>query len=122
MLLCVFHKLTVGFAVIGVINGIFVQETLKAAASDDNIMVRQKQKADEIHRKKMTSLFESLDKSRDGLPEWTEFKQTVSSQLSRPGSRRWVLIQMIYGHSSSSLMWMVTDKLRLKSSSKARGN
>ena len=88
MLLCVFHKLTVGFAVIGVINGIFVQETFKAAASDDNIRVRQKQKADEIHRKKMTSLFESLDKSRDGSPEWTEFKQTVSSQLSRPGSRR----------------------------------
>merc|ERR1712176_988638 len=32
------HKLTIGFAVIGVINGVFMHETFKVASSDDRTM------------------------------------------------------------------------------------
>lgn len=55
--LFVLHKIVVGFAVVGVINGVFMQETFKAAASDDRIMVRQKRRAGQAFRKKMQRLF-----------------------------------------------------------------
>lgn len=31
---CLFHKLTMGFAVVGVINGVLMQETFKAKSRD----------------------------------------------------------------------------------------
>mmetsp|Transcript_51453 Transcript_51453/g.95191 ORF Transcript_51453/g.95191 Transcript_51453/m.95191 type:complete len:595 (-) Transcript_51453:37-1821(-) len=68
------HKLTVGFAVIGVINGVFMQETFKVAATDDTIMVRQKQKAVNMHRKKMKLLFETADETGDGQLSLEEFR------------------------------------------------
>ena len=40
MLLCILHKLVIGFAVVGVINGVFIQETFKVASSDNQIMMR----------------------------------------------------------------------------------
>ena len=36
------YKLIVGFAAVGIINGVFMQETFKVAASDDKLMMRQK--------------------------------------------------------------------------------
>merc|ERR1712232_1273704 len=61
MVFGVLHKLAIGFAVIGVINGVIMQETFKAAATDNVIMVRQKKKAGQIGKAKMTALFHALD-------------------------------------------------------------
>ena len=36
------YKLVVGFAAVGIINAVFIQETFKVAASDDTVMMRQK--------------------------------------------------------------------------------
>jgi len=74
MLLCVVHKLTIGFAVIGVINGVIMQETFKVAATDDMIMVRQKTAAQNRFREKMTSLFSALDHDGDGAVDFDEFE------------------------------------------------
>merc|ERR1719456_1865831 len=74
MLVCVVHKLTVGFAVIGVINGVILQETFKVASTDNVIMVRQKQRAQKNMRQKMEALFNTLDVSRDGTLAFEEFK------------------------------------------------
>jgi hypothetical protein len=73
MLLCVAHKLTIGFAVVGVINGVFMQETFKVASSDDVIMVRQKEKAAQKHHRNMKDLFNALDGSGDGHVNLKEF-------------------------------------------------
>jgi hypothetical protein len=74
MLICIVHKLTIGFAVIGVINGVIMQETFKVAATDDTLMVRQKRRAGEMMRKKMSALFEALDHSQDGALTFDEFE------------------------------------------------
>merc|ERR1740130_851063 len=63
MLFCLIHKMTIGFAVIGVINGVIMQETFKVASTDDIIMVRQKQRAVALLRMKMSMLFDSIDES-----------------------------------------------------------
>jgi len=72
-MLCLAHKLTIGFAVVGVINGVILQETFKAAANDDVIMVRQKRRAEKILYKKMQSLMAALDHSDDGQLDYNEF-------------------------------------------------
>ena len=41
---------TGGFALIGVINGVFLQETMKAASTDDDLMVRRKKQQATLHQ------------------------------------------------------------------------
>eukprot|EP00421_Protoceratium_reticulatum_P011283 CAMPEP_0168398948 /NCGR_PEP_ID=MMETSP0228-20121227/21841_1 /TAXON_ID=133427 /ORGANISM="Protoceratium reticulatum, Strain CCCM 535 (=CCMP 1889)" /LENGTH=485 /DNA_ID=CAMNT_0008412465 /DNA_START=45 /DNA_END=1502 /DNA_ORIENTATION=+ len=78
MLFSVLHKLTIGFAIVGVVNGVFMQETFKVAATDDTIMLRQKETAARIHRRKMKLLFEHADTSGDGQLTLDEFHEVVS--------------------------------------------
>jgi len=79
MVLCLVHKLTVGFAVLGVINGVFIQETFRVATQDDFIMVHQKEAATRIHLNKMSRLFRAGDVSDDGLLDKAEFMQLVKN-------------------------------------------
>mmetsp|Transcript_65275 Transcript_65275/g.155978 ORF Transcript_65275/g.155978 Transcript_65275/m.155978 type:complete len:808 (+) Transcript_65275:158-2581(+) len=74
------HKLTIGFAVVGVINGVFMQETFKVASTDDSIMLRQKQTAIRMHEKKMKHLFDHLDESADGYLDMEEFKEVANDK------------------------------------------
>jgi len=73
MVLCLLHKLTVGFAVIGIINGVFIQETFRVAAQDDFIMMHQKESAARTHMVKMERLFKAGDASGDGYLDIEEF-------------------------------------------------
>jgi Ca2+-binding EF-hand superfamily protein len=68
------HKLTIGFAVVGVINGVLMKETFRVAETDAIVMVRQKAKATELHRKNMLNLFHALDSSGDGKVSRREFQ------------------------------------------------
>eukprot|EP00928_Gymnodinium_smaydae_P072304 TRINITY_DN55685_c0_g2_i1.p1 TRINITY_DN55685_c0_g2~~TRINITY_DN55685_c0_g2_i1.p1 ORF type:complete len:528 (-),score=45.95 TRINITY_DN55685_c0_g2_i1:10-1593(-) len=67
------HKLVIGFAVIGVINAIILQETMKVAATDDTIMFRQKKRQSTRMRKKLQIMFNALDKDGDGALSLPEF-------------------------------------------------
>lgn len=78
MLFSVIHKLVVGFAMVGVINGIFMQETFKVVATDDNIMVRQKQMQSVKFREKMRRLFRLSNRSGDGKLSLAEFKEVLT--------------------------------------------
>merc|ERR1719172_428822 len=44
MFFAVCHKLTIGLAVVGVINGVFMQETFKIASSGDGNIMREKER------------------------------------------------------------------------------
>lgn len=73
MLLCLIHKLTIGLAVVGVMNGVMLQETFKVASTDDLIMVRQKKRAAFVFQTKMKRLFAALDSDNDGFLDYDEF-------------------------------------------------
>eukprot|EP00931_Biecheleriopsis_adriatica_P064375 TRINITY_DN39166_c0_g1_i2.p1 TRINITY_DN39166_c0_g1~~TRINITY_DN39166_c0_g1_i2.p1 ORF type:complete len:635 (+),score=100.12 TRINITY_DN39166_c0_g1_i2:280-1905(+) len=83
------HKLFIGFAVIGVVNGVFMQETFKVAASDDQIMMRQTERRRLTHLRKMTDLFEIADSSGDGLLDLPEFCEI----LKNPKVKTWLAAQ-----------------------------
>jgi len=85
MMLAVIFKLSMGFAVIGVVNGIFMQETM-TAAFDDQIMIRRHERSRHFHDKKMHQLFEKLDKDGSGQLDCTE----VVTALKDKSVREWL--------------------------------
>lgn len=89
------HKVTIGFAVIGVINGVFMQETFKVAGSDDKIMMRQRERERRLHTKKMKVLFEHADESGDGVLDIDEFRQVMKNQ----SVRTWLAAQDLHMNS-----------------------
>lgn len=89
VLFSLMHKLTIGFAVVGIINGVFMQETFKAAASDDVIMMRQAEKKRNLHMKKMVRLFQHADTSGDGNLGRSEFRGVMNNA----GVQSWLLAQ-----------------------------
>lgn len=78
MLFSMFHKVTVGFAVISIINGIFIQETFKVASLDDNVLVWQKSMARKMHAHKMRSFVNMADTSGTGRIDMDEFQATLA--------------------------------------------
>eukprot|EP00930_Biecheleria_cincta_P032148 TRINITY_DN22308_c0_g1_i1.p1 TRINITY_DN22308_c0_g1~~TRINITY_DN22308_c0_g1_i1.p1 ORF type:complete len:560 (-),score=105.72 TRINITY_DN22308_c0_g1_i1:34-1680(-) len=79
---CVFaiaHKVLIGFSVIGVVNGVFMQETFKVANNDDAIMMRTTEKNRRNHVHKMSALFQLADSSGDGFLSRAEFIRTVNT-------------------------------------------
>jgi len=73
MLFCLIHKLAIGFAIVGVINGVILQETFRVASNDDAIMVRQHQRQAARIENKMMKLLNALDVDRDGTVGIEEF-------------------------------------------------
>lgn len=69
------HKVSLGFACVGVVNGVFMQETFKVAQSDDAMLMRGAENRRKMHVKKMTEFLTYTDDSGDGKisnSEWTE--------------------------------------------------
>lgn len=75
MLFGVLHKLTIGFAVVSVVNGVFMQETFNVAASDDRVMIQKRKRIFQLHRLKMERFFHLADKSSDGAIDIDEFRE-----------------------------------------------
>eukprot|EP00929_Paragymnodinium_shiwhaense_P016262 TRINITY_DN12451_c0_g3_i2.p1 TRINITY_DN12451_c0_g3~~TRINITY_DN12451_c0_g3_i2.p1 ORF type:complete len:669 (-),score=116.82 TRINITY_DN12451_c0_g3_i2:19-1908(-) len=76
-----FHKCVVGFAVVNVINGVFLQKTFAVAAADDHIMISRKARAEKVHAVKMKQLFETADLDRDNLLDRNEFRNAMKDPV-----------------------------------------
>merc|ERR1712137_612395 len=74
------HKLVVGFAVIRIISGVFLHETFKAAATDDDLMLMQKKRLMQKHARKMKRFMSKADVSGDGGLSRDEFKGILKSE------------------------------------------
>merc|ERR1712194_173914 len=81
------HKISIGFAGVAIINGVFIQETFKVASSDDVLMVRQRERANRLHAQKMKRLFHEADVvDVDGLIS----KEEWVSLLLDPQVKNWL--------------------------------
>jgi len=78
MLFSLAHKLVIGFSVVAVITGVFIQETFKVATTDDKIMVMSKERASKTHKAKMDALFNYADEDGDGYLDPSEYEQVLS--------------------------------------------
>merc|ERR1712032_1485843 len=57
------YFLVMSVAVLGVVQGVFTQETFQAAEEDDTLMLRRKNVQHEVHKRKMMFLFEKMTRS-----------------------------------------------------------
>merc|ERR1712039_195914 len=60
------YRAVVGEAVVKVIAGVFLYETFKAASSDDELMIMQKERQLNKYMGKILRLFNELDENGDG--------------------------------------------------------
>jgi len=98
------YRFVIGFAVVKVITGVFLHETFKVAASDDNLMVLQKRRQTAKLRKKMSSFLEHADISGDHKIQKDEFMEILEDKWVRT----W-LSSMDLEVSDGELLFELTD-------------
>lgn len=104
-LFTVIFKLCIGFGVLGVVNGVFTQETFKVAAADNRIMMRQKEREVKHHTKKMKQLFSAADESGDGILDSEEFYAV----MTHPETKLWLSAQDISFRDPHVLFDLIED-------------
>jgi len=67
------------FAVLNVVNAVFVQQTMKTASSDEELAFKQKEKDAQMYVRKVRKLFQTIDDSGDGAINLEEFAKLVQS-------------------------------------------
>jgi len=68
------YKCSIGLAVVQVILSVFIQQTFKVAAQDENIMINERKAQGAAIVRNLEHLFDVLDKSGDGLIDRVEFE------------------------------------------------
>merc|ERR1712228_842131 len=81
-----------------------MQETMNVAASDDQLMMRQRERAARLHTKKMEALFAAADESGDGFLDYDEFMAI----LTKPEVKSWLAAQQL-DVSDAELMFVLMD-------------
>jgi voltage-gated sodium channel len=84
-----FYRCFVGFAILSVIQAVFIQQTMKSAQLDDDFVVQEKNRERESYAGKLAKIFRRLDTSGDGLVTWDEFESLLSD------SRMQLLLQSL---------------------------
>lgn len=69
------------FAAIRVIQAVFIAETNRVVAADDQINIRRKQKEAQVYLDKLNMMFEELDSSGDGFLQRNELQELVDDRL-----------------------------------------
>jgi len=106
MILSLLHKVTMGFAVVGVINGIFIKETFKVAACDDTLMLLDRQRCDDIHKRKMQLFFDAADTDHAGSVDLEEFRAI----MQKAPVRTWLSAQEVDATDSDKLFTLLCPK------------
>lgn len=73
------YRCVLGFAVLNVVNAVFVQQTMKTASSDEELAFKQKEKDIAAYARKVRRLFQTMDDSNDGAISLEEFSKLVTS-------------------------------------------
>lgn len=108
---------------LNVVNAVFVQSTMKVAQADEEFIVKEKKKAEEAYRQKVTTLFRQVDTSGDGKIDVHEFKRLLKapklqawlSQLEIETTDLWGLFKMLdQGEGEISLKDFEDGTMRIK--------
>lgn len=104
-LYAVMHKVVIGFATVGVIGAVFIQETFKVAQMDDSLMVRQLVQREKTHAHKMRRLFSEIDKDGSGEIDKDEWMSVCKDEWVHT----WIRAQEIRAQDASSLFEMLDN-------------
>eukprot|EP00931_Biecheleriopsis_adriatica_P056222 TRINITY_DN33306_c0_g1_i1.p1 TRINITY_DN33306_c0_g1~~TRINITY_DN33306_c0_g1_i1.p1 ORF type:complete len:230 (-),score=33.36 TRINITY_DN33306_c0_g1_i1:28-717(-) len=101
----IIYRCVFGFAVLNVVNGVFVQQTMKVAHDDHEHLLLQKQKQAEAYCVKLREFFRTLDTSGDGLVNWSEFQVLLTDTKLKA----WMSTLELEPHDLVHLFHMIDD-------------
>jgi len=93
------------FAVVKVITAVFVSETMRCAASDDELAMQKKQKGTEAHCKKIGEVFRELDRTGSGFLCWEDFSELLADDMLKT----WLSSMDIDTHDLSHLFKVLSN-------------
>eukprot|EP00438_Fugacium_kawagutii_P035598 Skav224938 [mRNA] locus=scaffold2105:176388:177164:- [translate_table: standard] len=99
------YRCLVGFAILNVVSAVFLQQTMKVAAADQEVALQQRQMAAEEYTKKLEAFFKRLDKSGDGVLTWKEFSAVLKSRKLQ----NWLATLELESHDLVNLFTMIDD-------------
>jgi len=105
IVITIFHKLVIGFAVVGVINGVFMQETFEVAHHDDEIMLRRGRHAALVHAEKMRRLVATTDNTGNSELDRAAFRGIFDD----PGLKAWLATMDLVPLQPDVLFEMMAD-------------
>lgn len=73
------YRCVLGFAVLNVVNAVFVQQTMKTASSDEELAFKQKERDVAMYTRKVKKLFDTMDDEGDGALSLEEFTKLAQS-------------------------------------------
>lgn len=71
------YRCVCGFAVLMVVQAVFIQQTMKTTQLDDHHLAKQKQRSKQRFIRRVEQMFKQLDKSGDGFISWQEFDNAL---------------------------------------------
>jgi len=72
------YRCLVGFAMLSVIQAVFIQQTMKQAQLDDDFVIQQRNREKQVYTDKLNRIFKKLDTSGDGHVCWQEFETLLT--------------------------------------------
>eukprot|EP00747_Dinoflagellata_sp_TGD_P089293 gnl/TRDRNA2_/TRDRNA2_164269_c0_seq3.p1 gnl/TRDRNA2_/TRDRNA2_164269_c0~~gnl/TRDRNA2_/TRDRNA2_164269_c0_seq3.p1 ORF type:complete len:714 (+),score=113.62 gnl/TRDRNA2_/TRDRNA2_164269_c0_seq3:70-2211(+) len=101
----VLYNVIISFAVLRVIGAIFLNETIRAANNDAEMMVMNKLKEKEIFTEKLRAFFKAADTSGDGLMDADEFQ----AMLDDPHVITWLQVVELEIYEVMALFRLLDD-------------
>lgn len=74
------YRCLAGFAVLNVINAVFIQQTMKVAQQDHEIKIMQRQKLQDQNQREIEDFFDELDHNGDGQLSREEFNALLTDK------------------------------------------
>lgn len=99
------YRCVLGFAVLNVLNAVFVQKSLAIATHDEELAFREKRENEILYARKVKKLFKSIDTSGDGAITFAEFSKLVNS----PKLKFWMSQLELEYHDLLSLFEFLDD-------------
>ncbi|CAE7469293.1 NaCP60E [Symbiodinium sp. CCMP2592] len=97
------YRCVVGFALLNVVNSVFVSQTLKIADSDEEYLIKVRARNEAQYRKKLHALFLAADTTDDGFLTIEEFMQL----LENPQLQLWLSQLQLEYHDLVELFGMI---------------
>lgn len=99
------YKLLGGFAIVAVINGVFMHETFNVANSDPALMVIKEKRKKEVHLATMERLFSAADRQGRGALSFSDFR----ALLADPFVQDWLSSYELSTGDVEKLFYMMDD-------------
>jgi len=97
------YRCCLGYAVLNVISAVFIQQTLRVAQNDKDIMIMQRKRAQEDYARKLRALFSYVDSSGDGRVSWDEFNILIDD----PHLKTWMSALELDPHDLEGLFRLI---------------